>query len=96
MEREVERLSGTGKVSRQSGELIGSRKYSLVVVEDVVQVRDQWISGLQDASLTIEWKAAEAQGLFGAELWLTVEDGRKLPFVVNSSSGNVRALGGWQ
>jgi hypothetical protein len=92
----------SGEVGReQDGSRIGRRRYSYSREQDIQTIggtfggpSEETIEGIPNSHLTVDWEGDEASIVFGQPLILKAE-GKCLKFTVTSSTGAVRASGGW-
>lgn len=95
--REVERLRGSGTISKVDGTVIGKRSYDLTVSQRMLDAgRGETIPGLFRIRGFIRLHGHEGLSFVtdNAELVLELEDGRSLPFFFSSSDGEIAARGG--
>jgi hypothetical protein len=95
----VEKLNGTGEVTKEAGGTLGPRRYRLTVWQEIHRVKTMGnnvsrVEGLKSITGSIELKDdAEGFDLVGQPLVLQLEDGRRFPFFFSSSDGTIAARG---
>jgi hypothetical protein len=91
--RLVEQLSGVGAVLRADGSVLGQHRYRLNVWQEMHNAGGQQIEGLRSIDGVVKFDGAVGIDLIGEDLTLVLEDGRRLPFLLEDTDGRIAPSG---